>query len=168
MTPELFASGGSNGRVKVWNSSSGECIFTLSGHSGTVKGLIKLPLCRVASFTDNTVRVWEYTTGSCICTVPFNSMSLTGLQFLPDGRLLLATLPSLVVCSLAHPVFGRGHLNLVDLDFLRGTRFSVEQEGTESLVAVFAEARGAELVTIAASLGNFLRPLLIGDNVKVR
>ena len=49
--------------VRIWNVTSGQLLFNLSGHNSTVYNLILLPNGLLASGPDNNVFFWNYTAG---------------------------------------------------------------------------------------------------------
>jgi WD40 repeat protein len=62
----FLASGEPNGTVRVWNTFTGECLWTLVGHTAIVWSLAAMPDRKLASGSaDCTVRVWDLTTGQC-------------------------------------------------------------------------------------------------------
>lgn len=63
----LLAAGGPDGTVRVWDTRTGECLWTLAGHTAIVWSLIAMPDKKLASGSaDRTVRVWDLTTGQCV------------------------------------------------------------------------------------------------------
>jgi WD40 repeat protein/serine/threonine protein kinase len=88
------ASGGEDGRVKVWNSETGEHLVTFSGHSGPVQTVAFDPQgARVASGgQDGTVQVWDAGTGRIEFTLtpPSGKVPVKSVAFSPDGQLLAA------------------------------------------------------------------------------
>ena len=63
---DLVASGGPDGTVCVWNTLTGECLWTLVGHTAMVWSLSAMPDHKLASGSaDRTVRVWDLTSGLC-------------------------------------------------------------------------------------------------------
>ncbi len=71
ITPDIFASAGEDGTIRVWRLSSGECLQTMV-HEGeadvtSVVALSRELLC--SSSWDNTVRIWRVATGELVSTV---------------------------------------------------------------------------------------------------
>src|SRR5688500_117386 len=58
-----FASGGSDGQIRLWDPATGQPLFTLSGTKGTVSALQFSPdgQLLVSGATDRRVRVWNLT-----------------------------------------------------------------------------------------------------------
>ena len=53
-------SGSRDNSIKVWDRLTGECLFTLSGHTDTVRGVTVCPNGDVVSAsTDRSLRVWR-------------------------------------------------------------------------------------------------------------
>lgn len=65
-TGDLYASGSSNGAVRVWRWSSDECVHALLGHSGAVASLAASAEFIVSGSADKTVRVWSWASGACL------------------------------------------------------------------------------------------------------
>ena len=61
--PGLLACGGTDGTVRVWNASTGACVYTLGGGSGGGAAVTRLEWSDgwlVAGFRDGAVRVWQW------------------------------------------------------------------------------------------------------------
>ena len=58
-----IASGGEDGKVKIWDSRSGEPVRTLHGHTGIVSSLVFSPNGKrlYSGSRDTTVKVWDLT-----------------------------------------------------------------------------------------------------------
>ncbi|WP_237396853.1 WD40 repeat domain-containing protein [Okeania sp. KiyG1] len=53
-------SGSSDRTLKIWDIQTGEELLTLSGHTGGVRTVAKLPEGQVVSgSSDNTIKVWN-------------------------------------------------------------------------------------------------------------
>ena len=62
----LIASGSADYTVKIWNSSTGECLNTLEGHSGRVRCVHFNPTNSsqlVSGSNDKTIRLWDVDSG---------------------------------------------------------------------------------------------------------
>ena len=57
--------------MKIWNTQSGKCEQTLTGHSGWVSGCAWSPDNRsvVSAGDDGTVKIWDAVTGKCLVTL---------------------------------------------------------------------------------------------------
>ena len=58
-----IASGGEDGRVKIWDSRTGAAVVTFRGHTGLVSSLAFSPDGRslISGSRDHTVKVWDVT-----------------------------------------------------------------------------------------------------------
>lgn len=66
-----LAAGGPDGTVCVWNTLTGECLWTLVGHTAIVWSMSAMPDQKLASGSaDCTVRIWDLTTGLCVHVLP--------------------------------------------------------------------------------------------------
>lgn len=84
---------GSWGLIGLWDAETGNFRQALSGHLGTVSGLIFAPGGNVlasASF-DDTVKLWDPATGQEIATLRGHSDWVTAVAFSPDGDVLAST-----------------------------------------------------------------------------
>jgi len=83
-----LASGSSDRTVKIWNTTTGNCISTLRGHESIISSLVALPEDRLASGSwDNTVKIWDIKTGNCLHTLSRHVCTVTALAFLGDNLL---------------------------------------------------------------------------------
>ena len=86
----LLASGGADGKVKVWEVASGQEVRTLRGHTGWVYSVAFSPDGRLlaSGSGDNTVKVWEVASGRAVHTLTGHTSCVYSVAFSPDGRLL--------------------------------------------------------------------------------
>lgn len=92
---QYIATGGDDGKVKVWNSTSGFCFVTFSEHSAPVTGIVFSPNNAVfTSSVDGTVRAFDLvryrnfrtmtaptpTTFSCVAVDPSGEIVCAGSQ----------------------------------------------------------------------------------------
>jgi WD40 repeat protein/tRNA A-37 threonylcarbamoyl transferase component Bud32 len=77
-------------RVKVWNATTGQVIFTLRGHTKTVFHVVYSPARdRLATASwDKSVRVWDAKTGRCLWTLLGHRGVVWRVAFNPDGARL--------------------------------------------------------------------------------
>jgi len=87
---DILVSGANDQVVQMWRVSSGECLQTLTGHSSTVVGVVRLKdgLFVSGSWSDEQVRVWDRQ-GNHVETIRTND-HIEALTVLSDGSLLLA------------------------------------------------------------------------------
>jgi len=74
--------------VTIWEVSSGTCLNSLTGHSSTIKALVRLRNGLLASGSgDTTVKVWDVSTGACLNTLVGHSDCVWTLVELSNGLL---------------------------------------------------------------------------------
>jgi WD40 repeat protein len=86
--PEIvLASGNSDGTVRIWDTASGDCRHTLTGHTGRVGSVAFSPDgATVASGSaDGTVRVWDTANGDCRHTLTGPIRWASAVAFSADG-----------------------------------------------------------------------------------
>jgi len=98
---KLGATGGENQKVNIWDSMTGQVLYTFSGHTGTIFGIAFSPDGRRIAIAsgDGTARIWQVTPPQEVRYFPFvdsNGVDPTGigwgwmLRYSPDGRRILA------------------------------------------------------------------------------
>jgi WD40 repeat protein len=81
-----LASGSWDQAVRVWDTTSGECLLTLVGHAERVRYLVVMPDGKLVSCSfDGTGRVWDAKSGECLFVL--GGRRATALAVLNDGRL---------------------------------------------------------------------------------
>jgi WD40 repeat protein len=87
---ELIASAGADGTVKLWRTSDGALLRTLTGHEGDANGVAFSPDgSYVASAgSDGTVRVWRTQDGRLLHTLTHGGGIALSVAFAPNGQLL--------------------------------------------------------------------------------
>jgi len=85
-----LASVSSDQTVKVWDAATGQELFTLKGHTGTVHTVAFSPDgTRLASASDDkTVKVWDARTGQEVLTLKGHTTPIWSVAFSPDGQRL--------------------------------------------------------------------------------
>ena len=85
-----FASGGSDGKIRVWDLETGNQLFSLSAHDGLVLALAVSPDGkRLASGgSDAVVRLWELESKRLLSTLTGHRDSINALAFSIDGGIL--------------------------------------------------------------------------------
>ncbi|OGE49412.1 hypothetical protein PENARI_c021G00237 [Penicillium arizonense] len=87
---KLLASASWDQTVKVWDSSSGQCLQTLEGHCTGVNSVTfshDSKLLASASW-DKTVKVWDASSGQCLQTLEGHSEPVYSVVFSHDSKLL--------------------------------------------------------------------------------
>ena len=78
-----------NNKVRVWDTDTGQCLRTLTGHTLEIRAMCALPDGRLVTGSwDGTARIWDTHTGQCIHTFAEHTHGINGLCLLPDGRLV--------------------------------------------------------------------------------
>ncbi|MEI5098703.1 hypothetical protein RB200_08580 [Streptomyces sp. PmtG] len=84
------ATGGGDGKVRLWNAATGALKSTLSGHTGDVYTVAFSPGGRTLATggADGTVRLWDTATGETRTTLARRGDAVFSMAFSPDGRTL--------------------------------------------------------------------------------
>ena len=78
--PNHACSGSMDGTVRVWNLQTGQCQYTLTGHTSLV-GLLGLsPSHLVSAAADSTLRIWDPDTGELRHTLAAHTGAITCFQ----------------------------------------------------------------------------------------
>jgi WD40 repeat protein len=85
-----LASGGEDRTVRIWRTSDGALLRTLTGHTMNVWSVGFSPDGRrVASGSfDRTVKLWRADTGQLVKTLTGHTQAVVGIAWSPDGRWL--------------------------------------------------------------------------------
>jgi F-box and WD-40 domain protein CDC4 len=84
----MIVSGGSDMSCRVW-STAGECLRTLSGHSGIIFAVAMNENGQIATGSlDHTARIWDAESGSCVAVLEGYSSPVTRIQF--HGKTLIS------------------------------------------------------------------------------
>jgi WD40 repeat protein len=88
---DVLASGGEDGKIKLWRVETGELIKTLVGHSRTVHSVTFDPSGDVlaSGSTDSVIKLWNVRTGQLIKTLK-GSGDCHSLSFSPSGDVIVA------------------------------------------------------------------------------
>jgi YD repeat-containing protein len=87
---QILVSCGQDGLVKVWDIDSGECLHTMTEHTGMCWALAMHPAgdrFATSSF-DHTLKIWDIATGTCLHTLCGHTAEVCGVHFSPDGQLV--------------------------------------------------------------------------------
>jgi WD40 repeat protein len=78
--------------VRLWEVSTGKCLSSFEGHTGSVPSASFSPDGRFAlsGSWDNTVRLWEVSTGQCLRSFEGHTGAVYSVSFSPDGRFALS------------------------------------------------------------------------------
>jgi WD40 repeat protein len=99
-TGRILASGDDDGKIKLWDIHTGQCIKTLEEHTNWVWAVAfsptlpsSLPPGEVGEILasgsgDHTVKLWDTRTGACFRTLEGHTSRVWSVAFSPDGKLL--------------------------------------------------------------------------------
>uniref|UniRef100_A0A8J6ZI57 PD40 domain-containing protein n=1 Tax=Desmonostoc muscorum LEGE 12446 TaxID=1828758 RepID=A0A8J6ZI57_DESMC len=82
-----LATGSLDTSVKLWDVSSGVCLFTLHSNTSAIMSISFSPdgnTLATGSF-DSSVRLWDVDSGVCLLTLHGHSSTTTSVSFSPDG-----------------------------------------------------------------------------------
>ncbi|GAC95228.1 vegetative incompatibility protein [Pseudozyma hubeiensis SY62] len=82
--PGAFVATGSRDKsIRIWDSSSGQCLKTLVGHDNWVRGLAFSPNGKhlLSVSDDKTMRIWELTSGRCTRTIEAHQHFATSIAW---------------------------------------------------------------------------------------
>jgi WD40 repeat protein len=86
---DRIVSGSSDNTVKIWNTSTGACLQTLTGHSSYVKSVAVLGNDRIVSGSyDKTVKIWNTSTGACLHTLTGHSSYVNTVAVLGNDHIV--------------------------------------------------------------------------------
>ena len=85
------ASGSYDNSVKIWETSTGTCVSTLSGHSDYVRAVSWSPdgTMLASGSNDKTIKLWDAQSGKVNSTLSVNS-EVSSVAFCPDGSKIAA------------------------------------------------------------------------------
>ena len=89
---QTLASSSADHRVKFWNSSSGQCLKTLQGHTARVWSVVWSPDGQIlaSGSADETIKLWDVNTGECLKMLradrPYEGMNITGVTGLTEAQ----------------------------------------------------------------------------------
>ncbi|KAI5480951.1 1-alkyl-2-acetylglycerophosphocholine esterase [Pseudohyphozyma bogoriensis] len=75
----FVATGSRDKTIRLWDSSSGQCLKTLNGHDNWVRALVFHPSGKflLSASDDKTIRTWDLVTGRCVKTLEAHSHFVT-------------------------------------------------------------------------------------------
>jgi eukaryotic-like serine/threonine-protein kinase len=84
----LCASGGSDNRIKIWNTNDGTLATTLKGHDAEVYSLAFGPdgMRILSGSRDETFRLWDVKKGVQVWSMPVRGSWIRSAVFSPDGK----------------------------------------------------------------------------------
>lgn len=89
---DFFASGESNGDIRLWRASDTQQVLRLRGHKDWVRGLLFSADSNIlySSSDDRTVKIWDLNTGRCIQTLEGHEGRVYSLQMTSDQSTLIS------------------------------------------------------------------------------
>lgn len=113
---KLMATASSDAKAKIWDSSTGQLLFTLSGHTLPVTGLAFDPAGThlVTVSWDQTARVWDLTPAREELFIPVDAPWSLRPSYSPDGTQILADYPAEDAARIWDATSGRELLTLRD------------------------------------------------------
>ncbi len=83
----MIVSGSVDKTVKLWNTNTGECIKTLTGHDDKVNSVNFSSDNKfiVSGSDDKRIKVWNIDTGECIKTLIGHNNDVLSVNFLSDN-----------------------------------------------------------------------------------
>lgn len=89
---QLLATGSQDGKIWLWNPTTGKPIRSLRGHTGAINSLTFAPdgETLISASSDHTIRIWHLTTGKLIHTLSDHAAAVTAIAVEPQRQLLIS------------------------------------------------------------------------------
>ncbi|PLZ80949.1 hypothetical protein CEN44_29050 [Fischerella muscicola CCMEE 5323] len=90
---KTIASGGPDKTIKLWDTTTGRVIKTLTGHNNGVYSIAFSPDGKTiaSGSADNTIKLWDVTTGQVIKTLTGHNNEVYSVVFSPDGKTIASS-----------------------------------------------------------------------------
>ncbi|KAF9118780.1 WD_REPEATS_REGION domain-containing protein, partial [Mortierella sp. 14UC] len=81
-----FVTGGTDGRARLWDCSSGKTLSVMQGHTGDLRS-VAFSSCgkRFASTSNETVRIWSAEKGAVLLVLKGHTKRIAAVKYSPDG-----------------------------------------------------------------------------------
>ena len=91
--PNILSSGSQDGKVRLWDVSTGKCFSVFSGHQGGVRSVsFSFDGKQLGSGSeDRTVKIWNVSTGECIKTLSEHNSQVWSVAFSPTHNQTVAS-----------------------------------------------------------------------------
>ena len=89
----FLACGSWNGKISIWDLSTGTLNKSLKRHKGPVNSLVFSPDQKllVSGSTDATIKVWDLSTSKAIQTIKGHNSAVRSTIYTPDGKFLISS-----------------------------------------------------------------------------
>lgn len=95
-----LASGSADSTVRVWDFSTGECLFVRSGHGSKVGAMTLLEDGTIASNSDRCILVWDANTGALLKNIDSATLNYARAVRLSNGLMAFASCSNVSVFDL--------------------------------------------------------------------
>ncbi|KAF9297290.1 hypothetical protein BGZ88_010473, partial [Linnemannia elongata] len=88
----VLASGSSDKTVRLWDTSSGNNIFVMKGHTDSISSIAYAPNGQqfVSGSNDTTVRIWDVSTKESLATLTNHTDRVSSVAYSPDGQYIVS------------------------------------------------------------------------------
>jgi cytoskeletal protein RodZ len=88
---KTFVTASADKTAKVWNASSGQLLFTLTGHEAEVWSAVYSPDGKtiVTTSNDNTAKLWNASNGQLLFTLTGHEAEVWSAVYSPDGKTIV-------------------------------------------------------------------------------
>jgi WD40 repeat protein len=86
LCPGILVSASDDCSIKIWDIASGDCLKTLTGHTGPIDAIATTAGNLIASTSYDTIKIWDAVNASCLQTIQLKEGALLGLTFINPGQ----------------------------------------------------------------------------------
>lgn len=82
-TSSFVVTGSRDKTIRIWESQTGQCLKTLTGHDNWIRALVFHPTGKflLSASDDKTIRIWDMSTGRCTKTIEAHSHFVTCMSW---------------------------------------------------------------------------------------